>query len=248
MITGIVKQILRRTGYELIKANKGAFPKDFTAKDIADFNAVRSYTQTGPECIYTLIEATRYVVQNNIPGAFVECGVFRGGSVLAMARTLVEMNRTDRDIWLYDTFEGMPAPTEDDFRIRGGSSAMPKFTALQKGEGSDWCAESLDVVRQRVYATKYPQDRFRFVQGKVEDTIPETIPDQIALLRLDTDWYESTKHELVHLWPRLAVGGVLIIDDYGHWAGARKAVDEFFEDQVVFLNRIDFSARIVIKR
>jgi hypothetical protein len=85
--------------------------------------------------------------------------------------------------------------------------------------------------------------------GKVEDTIPADIPEKIALLRLDTDWYESTKHELIHLFPRLQKGGVLIIDDYGFWKGARKAVDEYFAENniQILLNRIDDTGRMAIK-
>ena len=72
------------------------------------------------------------------------------------------------------------------------------------------------------------------------------MPERIALLRIDTDWYESTRHELVHLYPRLSPGGVLIIDDYGHWQGARKAVDEYFQAGL-FLNHIDYTGRLAIK-
>jgi O-methyltransferase len=89
----------------------------------------------------------------------------------------------------------------------------------------------------------------RLVKGKVEDTVPKNAPEKIALLRLDTDWYESTRRELVHLFPRLVPGGVLIIDDYGHWQGARKAVDEYIAgNQVkILLNRVDYTGRIGVK-
>jgi O-methyltransferase len=85
--------------------------------------------------------------------------------------------------------------------------------------------------------------------GKVEDTFPKDTPDKIAILRLDTDWYESTRHELIHLYPKLSIGGVLIIDDYGHWEGARKAVDEYINDNTlrILLNRIDYTGRIAVK-
>ena len=81
-----------------------------------------------------------------------------------------------------------------------------------------------------LHGTGYPPERIHFVRGPVEETLPAGAPDEIALLRLDTDWYESTRHELEHLYPRLAAGGVLLVDDYGHWEGARKAVDEYFAD------------------
>jgi O-methyltransferase len=84
----------------------------------------------------------------------------------------------------------------------------------------------------------------------VEDTIPASVPEQIALLRLDTDWYESTKCELEILFPRLVKGGVIIIDDYGCWQGARKAVDEYFNKNniAILLNRMDDTGRIGIKQ
>lgn len=104
-------------------------------------------------------------------------------------------------------------------------------------------------VERAVYGTGYDREKFHFISGAVEETIPEQSPKEIALLRLDTDWYESTSHELKHLFPRLTVGGVLIVDDYGHWQGARQAVDEYVADNHVriFLNRIDYTGRIGIK-
>ena len=108
------------------------------------------------------------------------------------------------------------------------------------------CATLDEVAAPTCAATGYPAERLHFVEGKVEDTIPEQAPERIALLRLDTDWYESTRHELEHLYPRLSPGGVLIIDDYGHWEGARQAVDEYFKGEV-YLHRIDYTGRLAIK-
>jgi O-methyltransferase len=85
------------------------------------------------------------------------------------------------------------------------------------------------------------------VKGKVEDTIPANIPERIALLRLDTDFYRSTRHELEHLYPRLERGGVLIIDDYGAYVGARQATDEYFASRPFLLNRIDEHVRCGVK-
>lgn len=111
------------------------------------------------------------------------------------------------------------------------------------------CLSPLDETKQNVFSAGYPKDKIHFIKGKVEDTIPENMPKQIALLRLDTDWYESTKHELTHLFLLLQPNGVLIIDDYGHWKGARKAVDEYIPDKNIriLLNRIDYTGRIAIK-
>jgi O-methyltransferase len=114
---------------------------------------------------------------------------------------------------------------------------------------SIWCYAALDEVRRNVGEMGYPGEKLHFVQGKVEDTIPGSAPEQIALLRLDTDWYESTRHELIHLYPRLSAGGVLIVDDYGHWQGSRRAVDEWIAQAGVriLLNRIDYTGRVAVK-
>ncbi|MCW2967337.1 MAG: macrocin O-methyltransferase, partial [Solirubrobacteraceae bacterium] len=104
-------------------------------------------------------------------------------------------------------------------------------------------------VRNTVLGTGYPPERIHFVRGPVEETLPEHAPERLALLRLDTDWYESTRAEMEHLYPRLSDGGVLIIDDYGHWDGARRAVEEHFaaNGDAPLLHRIDYTGRIGIK-
>ncbi len=112
-----------------------------------------------------------------------------------------------------------------------------------------WCEAGIEDVRANLWITGYPRGKIHFVTGKVEDTIPGAIADHIALLRLDTDWYESTQHETRHLYPRLSGNGTLIIDDHGHWQGARKAIDEYFaaSDAPVFLHRVDDTARLMVK-
>jgi O-methyltransferase len=205
--------------------------------------------------ILSLVDAVRYCVEREVPGGFAECGVWRGGSIMAMILTLQELGRTDRDFFLYDTFEGMTAPTEDD-TSPVDRPALEIWEEAQGGEGRAWPyffnEENFneDMVRENVLGTGYPAERVHFIRGKVEETLPEHAPEEVALLRLDTDWYESTKHELVHLYPLLAEGGVLIIDDYGHWAGSRKAVDEYFEAEGgrPLLSRIDYTGRIGVKQ
>ena len=169
---------------------------------------------------------------------------------MAAALTLKELGDESREIYLYDTFSGMSAPTEVDIGV-GGIDAQKKFNERKVAEeASNWCLSPLNETRENVLSTGYPEDKFHFVEGKVEDTIPGTIPsDGIALLRLDTDWYASTKHELTHLFPLLEPNGPIIIDDYGHWKGQQKAVDEYLEENNLhmFLSRIDYNGRIGIK-
>jgi len=150
-------------------------------------------------------------------------------------------------VFLYDTFEGMPEPTQKDVSFDGIPAAQ-QLTEVRRAVGS-WCYASLEDVKANVISTGYPASRCHFIQGKVEETIPSRLPGQIAVLRLDTDWYESTKHELIHLFPLLNPKGVLIVDDYGHWAGARKAVDEFFLDRRkdYYFHRIDYTGRLILR-
>ena len=208
-------------------------------------------TMTGVLRLLGLVTSVRYVVGARIEGAFAECGVWRGGSVVAMIETLAELGVDDRDIYLYDTFEGMTEPTAEDTSAMDGSATEAWEESKGRPYQELFNPEAFDeaIVRENVLGTGYPAERVHFVRGPVEETIPGTVPDRIALLRLDTDWYESTRHELEHLYPRLESGGVLIVDDYGHWEGCRRAVDEYFSGaaEPVLLNRIDYTGRVAVK-
>jgi hypothetical protein len=199
---------------------------------------------TGPERIYALIQAVRYVSANNIPGAIVECGVWKGGSKAAIARTLRHIGDLGRDLYLFDTFQGMSEPTSHDLDYEGQSA-----TNLLRANPDLKSVAPLELVARVLYDTGYPKEKIHFVCGRVEETIPTQAPPSISLLRLDTDWYASTKHELIHLFPRLSENGVIVIDDYGHWRGSRQACDEFFAENRIplLLNRIDYTGRIAIK-
>jgi hypothetical protein len=200
---------------------------------------------TSPERIYALIQAVRYMVRANIAGDVVECGVWRGGSMMAVALTLLELRETERDLHLFDTFSGMPAATALDVDLRGRRASQ-----LLTTNRSDVVAMApKQTVESNMTATRYPNARVHLIEGRVEETIPDHAPEAIALLRLDTDWYESTRHELIHLYPRVTPGGVIIIDDYGHWKGAKRAVDEYLADNgvVALLHRIDYTGRMFLK-
>lgn len=241
-----IKRLARLIGYDIIQYRK--FPISSTQEDIEIIRKVASYTMTTPERLLALINAVRYIVNNNISGDLVECGVWRGGSMMAMALTLLKLNVQDRELYLYDTFEGMPKPTAKDFI--GQLSAFIEFDKNKiSADSSNWCYASLKEVKTALYSTKYPTKKIHFLKGKVENTIPKTIPNQIAILRLDTDFYESTYHELIHLFPRLVRGGVLILDDYGSWTGSKQATDEYISQNKIkiLLNSIDKDARIAVK-
>jgi O-methyltransferase len=249
----VIKRIIREFGFDLVHYHpqtEPVFPLDLDKRDIEIIRRALPYSMTSVERLYAVIQATRYIVQAKIPGDFVECGVWKGGSVLAMVHTLLDLQETSRDIHLFDTFEGMPKPLDVDISILGQPASVEFEKTRRETDSSDWCYAPIDEVKQTVFASGYSRDKFHFVQGKVEDTVPQKSPPSIALLRLDTDWYESTMHELIYLYPCLVPGGVIIIDDYGHWQGARKAVDEYLARDGgvrLLLNRIDPTGRIGIK-
>jgi O-methyltransferase len=242
---------LRGFGFDLVRYTPPCDPVD-SFIDLSDdqrqiLRAVQPYTMTSLDRLVAVVNAVTHIVQHDIPGDFAECGVWRGGSMMAAAFTLCQLNDTSRTLYLYDTFEGMPAPTQHD-RSFDGRDADSLWRKEQQQAGS-WCYASLDDVRHNLLSSGYPAEKIVLVEGKVEDTIPGILPPALSLLRLDTDWYESTRHELVHLYPKLNPSGILIIDDYGHWQGARAAVDEYFAAQrePVYLHRIDYTGRMLIK-
>jgi hypothetical protein len=231
---------------------KGRYYTDFTAAERSIYLQTALKVIGGPEAIVSLIRSVEHVVRNSIPGALVECGVFMGGNIEVMIRTLQHLQVDDRDIYLYDTFAGMPRPDECDDEGLGGALRAcweTHRTDADGTSGSTWMRGTVEAVRERIDPLGYPSQRLHFVKGMVEDTIPGTIPREIAILRLDTDFYSSTKHELVHLYPRLAPGGILIIDDYGAIPGSRLATDEYAVENKIgwFLHRVDPHVRLVVK-
>lgn len=226
-------------------------PPDFDPALQALVARVSPFTMTSAERIGALVAATRYVIEHELPGAFVECGVWRGGSMMVVAHTLLALGVTDRELILYDTFAGMTPPTDVDVETLSGRSAtlvLERSTKVE-GSGSMWCIAGLDDVRANLGATGYPAERVRYVVGPVQETLPAQAPASIALLRLDTDWHDSTAIEMNALYPRLSPGGVLLLDDYGSWNGVRKAVDDYFaaNGPPPLLQRIDEPGRLAIK-
>jgi hypothetical protein len=221
-------------------------PGDIAPTVAETIQRVQPFTLTSPERVAALCDAVAYVVRSDIPGAIVECGVWRGGSMMAVAYTLLQLNHPNRELYLFDTYEGMSPPGPHDRDFNG--TAADELLARQSRDDpkSLWCRSPLAEVQANLAATCYPDSMIHYVKGRVEDTVPAAAPQDIAILRLDTDWYESTRHELGHLFPRLRPGGVLIVDDYGHWHGARRAVEEYLGQNKIpiLLNRIDYTGRI----
>jgi len=224
------------------------FP-DFEKEAIEIINKSKPYTMTSEERLYGLFKAMEYIAINKIEGDIVECGVWKGGSSMCAILSAQNFNDINRVFYLYDTFEGMSAPTEKDIDILNMDAQYQLDHSKKEVDVSVWCYSAIEEVQQNIALTNIVSEKVKFIKGKVEDTIPGTIPEKIALLRLDTDWYESTYHELVHLFPRLVKNGVIIIDDYGYWKGAREAVDQYIKEKniTILLSRMDDTGRMAIK-
>jgi O-methyltransferase len=252
-LANIKRALLCRFGYSPRRCISGTIglwsPPDLREEYWSILQRVGRHTMTSPERISALLDALAFVIRNEIPGDIVECGVWRGGSMMAVALALQRAGLSGRHLYLFDTFQGMPKPADEDVDFKG-SPADKEFQKLQTGaDSSDFCCASFEEVREAIYSTGYDPRFVHLVKGKVEDTLPKYAPSSISLLRLDTDWYESTKHELEQLFPKLSKHGILIVDDYGHWQGAKRAVDEYLAKRSppVFLSRIDYTGRIATK-
>jgi O-methyltransferase len=204
----------------------------------------RPYTMTSWERQFGLWTAVRYIHREGIQGDFVECGVWKGGSTILAGLTFQELGDTSRTLYMYDTFAGMTEPTPED-----GSEARTRWEDQRAEDHNDWAYAPQEEVEANLRREGIDMSRVKIVKGPVEETIPGVLPERIALLRLDTDWYDSTKHELEHMYDLVPAGGIVIFDDYGHWEGARTAVDEFFADRGItpLLWRTDRAGRVLVK-
>lgn len=234
---------------EDFQKSRPEFPTDFQKDEIENISAVAKFTMTSHERLIALSRAVDYIVEQDIPGDIVECGVWRGGSMMLAAQRLMQHKSQSRNLFLFDTFEGMTEPTNSDKDHSGESAADLLRKDNKENEAGIWCIANLSDVEKNVLSTGYDRSKIHFIKGRIELTLPFKQINKIAILRLDTDWYESTRHELNTLYDNVAPGGVIIIDDYGHWDGCKKAVDEFIKSRElkVYLHRIDYTGRIFVK-
>jgi O-methyltransferase len=214
-----------------------------TDEDMDLIDRFSEFTMTGTTRQYALMQAVRYIDQRRIPGDIVECGVWRGGAMM-LAKAVQDPAAVKRD-----TFAGMAKPTDLDVGITSGRPAMETFSERQGSDYVDWCYSSLDEVQGNFKRAGLFGDDLIWHKGLVEDTLKTSnlLPSQIALLRLDTDFYESTAAEMEILYPRLTPGGVLIVDDYGTWAGAKKAVDEYLDKEPLLKCAVDSDCIVATK-
>ena len=236
-----VNVLLKPLGIKLIRIEKrhSEFPVEATKRDIEIIKYVlnsnwdKKLSMVSVDRLMAVISSTKYIIENNIEGDFVECGVWRGGCALAMAMILNDY-KVNRKIYLYDTFEGMTSPGKEDLGF-DGSQPLKIFKEYQKENHNEWCFASIEDV-QHQFKKLNLNSNVIFVKGDVVKTLSEkeNLPEKIALLRLDTDWYESTKMEMNVLYPKLIKNGVLLIDDYADWQGCKRAIDEYFNENFRF--------------
>ena len=252
----IIKKIIKNGAPKAEPVKAAAFKEedvrfsDVEQTEMEIIASVGNFTMSSIERRLNLVDSLKYVLQNDLRGDIVECGVWRGGMMMLAMKFLLQSGVSNRNFWLYDTFEGMPDPTGVDVDVDGKAAAdRLALDESLKNQSHVWAIAEIEEVRRNLESTGYPASNVKMIKGMVEETIPAMLPEKICILRLDTDWYESTKHELEHFYDRVVPGGVVIIDDYGYWSGARKAVDEFLEKRAerIFLHRIDHTGRSFVK-
>jgi hypothetical protein len=219
----------------LLRAGLGAWDRVSPSQFSRLYRQVRTHTMCSNSRLRGLYRSVRHVVEQKIPGDIVECGTAQGGSAALMALTLQAMGER-RKLWLFDTFEGLPAPTANDPDLQWADL----FTGT--------CIGTVDEVRGLFRRLSAAED-VEFVKGLFQDTLPVTRVPQIALLHVDGDWYESVKACLDHLFDKVVPNGMIQFDDYGYWQGARRAIDEFLENRGLTkdLRPLDYSGRFLIK-
>jgi O-methyltransferase len=254
MLKSLVKKALNNAGYEIRRNSKtridAGMPVELNAaeREIIKYVMFEKLTMVSLERLYTTVMACKHALDRGIEGDFVECGVWRGGNAIAAAE-IFKLYKSNKSVWLFDTFKGMTAPTDSDVKASDGKTAKDKYIADQKETHNEWCYASIGDVRQN-FANRGLTSNIFFVEGDVCQTLDRVmVPNKICVLRLDTDWYESTKKELEILYPKLSIEGCLINDDYGHWSGSKKATDEYFEEHHnrPFLQYTDYTGRTAVK-
>jgi O-methyltransferase len=232
--------------YELKCRN--AHDKNFLSNAPEEFRRLyleaRETTMLSRERLFDLYASVKHVIQHDIPGDIVEVGCW-GGGALAIALAVVQASNSKKSVWGYDTFEGHPEPNPDEFDV-WGNSQLERFNEL-KAQGDDWCKVSLEEVGQNVQRICQSSDGLKLIKGKAEETLKRQLPEVVSIIRCDVDWYEPSLATFEILYPRLSPGGIVIVDDYGHHTGSRKAIDQYFGDLHPKFTHIDYSCITFVK-
>ncbi|MHA6495438.1 TylF/MycF/NovP-related O-methyltransferase [Pseudomonas borbori] len=219
-------------------------------QEIVSYVMNNGLTLVSYERLWATLMACKHAIERNIEGDFVECGVWRGGNAL-LAAAMFKLHKVTRKVYMFDTFKGMTAPTDADKYFSNGAPVIDTFLSKQRDTHNEMYYSSLDEVKNNFTKAGLLDDSIVFVEGDVLQTLedPANLPDKICVLRLDTDWYESTKKELEVLYPRITIGGSVIIDDYGHFTGSKQATDEYFAatQKRPLLLYTDYTGRIGVK-
>jgi len=246
-----INSILQIFGYRIQKivSVKPILELNSFEKRIID-KAIKISTTT-QERQWALIQSIKYIKDNNIKGDMVECGVYKGGNI-AIIKSLSKKLKINKKIFAYDTYDGMSEPSKFDIERNLNKSAKELLKEATKDnlKVNIWCYENLDSVKKNILKIARDTKNIFFVKGDVNKTlrVKKNLPKKISLLRLDTDFYLSTKVSLEILYPRLVKNGVLIIDDYGNWKGCKKAVDDYFKKNKLWLHHVDYNCRMLIKK
>ena len=251
----IIKKLFNKFNFKIEHKNSWYkrnehFIAEIHQRELDIIKSISNFSMSTPANHWAIIQSIKHISKNNIDGDFVECGVWKGGNII-LFKLIANQQQLNKKIYAFDTFEGMPEPGGMDFDLKN-IDAKKTFNKY-KDKDIKWCYSTLDEVKSNIKSfDKNYIDSYSFIKGKVEETLNDekNLPNKISLLRLDTDFFESTKKELEILFPKLVSGGVLIIDDYGHWKGAKRAVDEYFEleKNFLWLHRIDYASRLLIKK
>lgn len=252
MIKRLIQNTFKAFGYAVARlpsrGDRLSIP-EVTPNDVQLMRGVDNFTMTSMANRWALVQAIRYLNAARIEGDIVECGVWRGGSMI-LAKLVQAQAPMVRKFILFDTFAGMTMPQPIDLSYNPHESALRQYMEGIRATHNEWAYSSLEEVISNFRSFGALDENVFFRPGLIEKTLrePGNVPERIALLRLDTDWYASTKIELEVLYPRLSIGGILMVDDYGHWKGARQAVDEYFADAPQYLMPVDYSCRVLVKR
>ncbi len=252
-ILRLFKSLFKKINYNLHKIESINIEQEFPDSNNFEkelFEIISGYTMTSHERIFALMKSINFVKHNNVDGDFVECGVWRGGNLILFQK-FIEKYNLSKKIYAYDTFEGMSEPDKIDETFKGESSKdlLNKLYKKKVDRKKSILIADCSIEQVQENFKKFSnKNNLTCIKGPVEKTLDlkENLPNKISILRLDTDWYSSTKKELEVLFPLLEKNGILIIDDYGFWKGARKAVDEYFENKNVTMFKIDFTGRMII--